>query len=115
MTGGSLPAMTWHQIMAYAHQGIETKNLPGLPAPAAPKPADVVAEAKPADTPVRPPILTRRGADALQHIERLMDNAARQLGVASLPAGGDERGAAARDDTIATAAGRPAMSAVRGN
>jgi hypothetical protein len=43
-----------------------------------------------------------------------MDNAARQLGVASLPAGGDERGALARDETIATA-GRPAMSAVRGN
>jgi penicillin-binding protein 1A len=115
MTGGSLPAMTWHQIMAYAHQGIETKNLAGLPAPAAPKPAEVVAEAKPADIPVRPPILTRRGADALQHIERLMDNVARQLGVASLPAGGDERSALVRDETIATAAGRPAVSAVRGN
>ena len=31
MTGGSLPAMTWHQIMAYAHQGVEIKPLPGLP------------------------------------------------------------------------------------
>ena len=29
MTGGSLPAMTWHKIMAYAHQGIEIKQLPG--------------------------------------------------------------------------------------
>ncbi len=29
MTGGSLPAMTWHEIMAYAHQGIELKPLPG--------------------------------------------------------------------------------------
>ena len=28
MTGGSLPAMTWHIIMAYAHQGIELKPLP---------------------------------------------------------------------------------------
>ena len=25
MTGGILPAMTWHDIMAFAHQGIETK------------------------------------------------------------------------------------------
>jgi penicillin-binding protein 1A len=107
--------MTWHQIMAYAHQGIETKNLAGLPAPAPPKPVDVVAEAKPTDVPIRPPLLTRRGADALQHIERLMDNVARQLGVASLPAGGDERSAQVRDETIATAAGRPAVSAVRGN
>jgi penicillin-binding protein 1A len=30
MTGGSLPAMTWHEIMAPAHQGIELKPLPGL-------------------------------------------------------------------------------------
>ena len=29
MTGGSLPAMTWRQIMAYAHQGIEAKPIPG--------------------------------------------------------------------------------------
>ncbi|NJO54483.1 MAG: PBP1A family penicillin-binding protein, partial [Bacteroidales bacterium] len=29
MTGGSLPAMTWQQIMAYAHQGIDLKTLPG--------------------------------------------------------------------------------------
>ena len=33
MTGGSLPAMTWHNIMAYAHQGIEIKPLPGIPVP----------------------------------------------------------------------------------
>ncbi|MBD8909179.1 transglycosylase domain-containing protein, partial [Methylorubrum zatmanii] len=30
MTGGSLPAMTWHEIMAPAHQGIEIKPIPGL-------------------------------------------------------------------------------------
>ena len=30
MTGGSLPAQTWHDIMAYAHQGIELKNLAGV-------------------------------------------------------------------------------------
>ena len=30
MTGGSLPAMTWHEIMAPAHQGIELKALAGL-------------------------------------------------------------------------------------
>ncbi len=31
MTGGSLPAMTWKKIMAYAHQGIELKQIPGVP------------------------------------------------------------------------------------
>ena len=39
MTGGSLPAMTWHNIMAYAHQGIELKQLPGISG-AASAPAD---------------------------------------------------------------------------
>ncbi|WOJ90792.1 PBP1A family penicillin-binding protein [Methylocapsa polymorpha] len=33
MTGGTLPAATWHEIMAYAHQGIDLKPLPGRPAP----------------------------------------------------------------------------------
>ncbi|HMK80580.1 MAG TPA: PBP1A family penicillin-binding protein, partial [Xanthobacteraceae bacterium] len=36
MTGGSLPAMTWHSIMAYAHQGAEIKPLPGLTGPTPP-------------------------------------------------------------------------------
>ena len=36
MTGGSLPAMIWHAAMAYAHQGIELKALPGIPPAAAP-------------------------------------------------------------------------------
>src|SRR6202012_5122102 len=29
MTGGALPAQTWHDIMTAAHQGIEIKELPG--------------------------------------------------------------------------------------
>ncbi len=37
MTGGSLPAMTWHAIMDYAHQGIEIKQLPGVPVPVRPE------------------------------------------------------------------------------
>ncbi|WP_311276604.1 PBP1A family penicillin-binding protein [Methylobacterium sp. WCS2018Hpa-22] len=30
MTGGSLPAMAWHDVMETAHQGIELKAMPGL-------------------------------------------------------------------------------------
>ncbi len=30
MTGGSLPAMTWQQIMVHAHEGIELRPLPGV-------------------------------------------------------------------------------------
>ena len=30
MTGGSLPAQTWHDIMVAAHQGVEIKEIPGI-------------------------------------------------------------------------------------
>ena len=30
MTGGSLPAQTWHDIMEFAHQGVELRNIPGI-------------------------------------------------------------------------------------
>lgn len=83
MTGGSLPAQTWHDIMLAAHQGVEVREIPGvgmgqkLPphhvsnahANAAPK----VLETKPGP----PPVLTKRGADILVRVERLLDNAAR--------------------------------------
>ncbi|HEY0439330.1 MAG TPA: PBP1A family penicillin-binding protein, partial [Xanthobacteraceae bacterium] len=40
MTGGSLPAMTWQQIVSYAHQGVEAKPIPGVSGPTpAPSPA----------------------------------------------------------------------------
>ena len=35
MTGGSLPAQTWHEIMAFAHQNIELRNPYGVSGPAA--------------------------------------------------------------------------------
>ncbi|MDR4307480.1 penicillin-binding protein [Chelatococcus sambhunathii] len=34
MTGGSLPAMTWKEIMTFAHQGLTPRPMLGLPAPA---------------------------------------------------------------------------------
>ncbi len=34
MTGGSLPAQTWHEIMSFAHANAEPKPLLGLPTPA---------------------------------------------------------------------------------
>ncbi|GJE56877.1 transglycosylase domain-containing protein [Methylobacterium thuringiense] len=49
MTGGSLPAMTWHEIMEPAHQGIEVKALPGLSDKTKPGP---VAQAVPGLAPV---------------------------------------------------------------
>jgi penicillin-binding protein 1A len=75
MTGGATPAMTWHDIMEYAHQGIELKNIPGLPAnPSTTAPA--IADASRDEAP-RPVALTSRGKQVLLRIERVMEEAAR--------------------------------------
>jgi penicillin-binding protein 1A len=81
MTGGSLPAMTWHAIMQYAHQGIEIKQLPGIPAPP-PRQQQQVAEAKKNNEntpPARPTVLSKRGAEILVRVEQMMDKAARAM------------------------------------
>jgi penicillin-binding protein 1A len=106
MTGGSLPAMTWRQIMTYAHQGIEVKNIPGVPAgptPAAPQ----IAAASVTEATPRPTMLTKRSIDVLLRVERMMENATRAL--ADAPS--VQRGASvAAPDTVASTA-----SGVRGN
>jgi penicillin-binding protein 1A len=102
MTGGSLPAMTWHEIMAYAHQGIELKPLPGIGGAAPTRPREpVVTDAAPDAIP-RPVQLSRRAADVLVRIERRMENATRAL--VTVPPAGPQRGAATgRDGTVASA------------
>ena len=51
MTGGSLPAMTWQRLMAYAHQNVELKPIPGIENPFVdPKlVAEAAAKKKPVD------------------------------------------------------------------
>ncbi len=86
MTGGSLPAMTWHNIMAYAHQGVEVKQLPGVVVPQIRQPqayAEVKSKNSEPPPPPRPALLTRRGAELLVRVERLMDDANRKLGPTS--------------------------------
>jgi penicillin-binding protein 1A len=103
MTGGSLPAMTWHEIMTYAHQGIEIKPLPGLGPASQPK-QPVVSEAAPNEVAPHPVQLNRRAADVLVRVERMMENAARAL--ATVPPAGAQRGAAAdREGAVASASG----------
>jgi penicillin-binding protein 1A len=84
MTGGTLPATIWHNIMTYAHQGIELRPLPGLPPPthAPPMPDSVF---KGIDEP-HPALLTRKGTDILVRIEQLLDDADHAL--AAQPASG---------------------------
>ena len=84
MTGGSLPAQTWHDIMVAAHQGVEIKELPGvgmgekLTQPTVPSTVATVNAPKPPEIkPGPPPVLTKRGADVLVQVEKLLDDAAR--------------------------------------
>jgi penicillin-binding protein 1A len=112
MTGGTLPAQTWRQIMAYAHQGIEVKPLAGLPLMSAPiRPPSVVAD-NGTNAPPRPTLLTKNGADILIRLERMMEDATRAL-PATVSAVGDadsqNRGA------FASASGREAADIIRGN
>src|SRR5262249_13436264 len=104
MTGGSLPAMTWHEIMEYAHQGVELKNLPGLPPN--PAPTAPVAEAKGNDA--HPAMLTFRGAQVLVRVEKLMEEASRKLAVSAEA----QQPAQARPGAVAEA---DRARAVRGN
>jgi penicillin-binding protein 1A len=79
MTGGALPAQTWHEIMTYAHQGIELKQIPGLPAPTGPKTPVADNGSNGGDVAPRSPIMTKRSIDVLVQVEHLMDDATRAL------------------------------------
>jgi penicillin-binding protein 1A len=104
MTGGSLPAMTWHDIMTYAHQGIELKNLPGLPAEPAPQ-VEAETTSAGADVPARPPTLTKRAAEVLTHLERMMEAASHAMASTPSPTVEPQRGAnLPSEDALATAA-----------
>jgi penicillin-binding protein 1A len=119
MTGGSLPAMTWQAVMTYAHQGIELKSIPGVPPnppPAATPPKPPITASATGERPTRPTLLTQRGADVLIRIERLMEDAGRELAVAGTAASNEEAGPAGAPhgaDALASAASRAPAGAVR--
>ena len=93
MTGGSLPAMTWHSIMAYAHQGVEIKQLPGVPVPHERQEQNVALKGKGDGQapPSRPILLTRRGVDILVNLEKTMDDANKALGPLPTASAGKDR------------------------
>jgi penicillin-binding protein 1A len=75
MTGGSLPARTWREIMEFAHQGVELKNPYGVNAPA--RDTTPVASIAPQGfaalgKPQKPETLSRRSSETLAGIEALM-------------------------------------------
>jgi len=82
MTGGSLPAQTWHDIMEYAHTDIDLKPMYGIDVEPA-KPAGMAAnvpvpKAKPGSADLQASVrntrLSRKGAQAVQELETLFRN-----------------------------------------
>jgi penicillin-binding protein 1A len=119
MTGGSLPAMTWRQIMAYAHQGIELKPIPGVapgPTPPAPQIASADVNAAANDGP-RPTVLTKRGTEVLLRVEKLMDDAARAARAAAGSASviGGNAALPPAGNLVSAAERKPPLAVVRGN
>src|SRR5581483_3694399 len=109
MTGGSLPAQTWHEIMAYAHQGIELKPLVGPAQTATPPRPQVAGADKIPPVPPRPTLLTKAGAEILVRTEQMMDKARQQM--PPLPVSSLEQKAA----TAAKSAGYTSASAGSGD
>jgi penicillin-binding protein 1A len=113
MTGGTIPALIWHNVMAYAHQGVELRVLPGLPPPQhAPTVADKDLQGASAPQQI---LLTRKGTEALVRVERLLDEASRALPPPGVPPG--PLGALNRQNgvTTQTAASEPPPAPTKGN
>ncbi len=79
MTGGSLPAMIWQRLMAYAHQNIDLKPIPGIDHPfvdvetaAKAQEAEKKAAQEAADKAAaeRPPVLSSRTTHVLREMNR---------------------------------------------
>jgi penicillin-binding protein 1A len=110
MTGGSLPAQTWHDIMVAAHQGVEIKEIAGigagtkLPAPAASPSAAANGAQRTAELKPPPPVLTKRGADILVRVEKLLDDAAKTAGDPGKPVKPVSSSAVGFTDSFAAAA-----------
>jgi penicillin-binding protein 1A len=117
MTGGTLPALLWHNVMTYAHQGIELRPLTGLP-PIPPHAPSVADTALLKDNPAPQQILlTRKATDALIRIERSLDDASHALSVEATPAGtlGALDGSETRGGTVAAASELKPAGISRGN
>jgi penicillin-binding protein 1A len=84
MTGGALPAMVWQRLMAYAHQNIELKPIPGIDHPFVD--AEVAAKAEAAEKKraekeaadaeaARPPVLSSNTTRTLREMTILFQSA----------------------------------------
>ncbi len=85
VTGGSLPAMTWHDIMQFAHSGIDLKPLPGDTLETTQAPVAEITSPEGVQTPRRREQLSRQSSEALGSIENLMRSVASPHASLDLP------------------------------
>src|SRR5258708_8696769 len=104
-------------------QSVESKDIGGYPA-AGPKPATPVASAavapgsqkQPEIKPGPPPVLTKRGADILVQVEKMLDDAAKTAGEPAKPVKPVSSNSVAFPDSFAAALpGAPAAPVARNN
>ncbi|MBM3607487.1 MAG: PBP1A family penicillin-binding protein [Alphaproteobacteria bacterium] len=83
MTGGSVPAQTWYDIMSFAHQGIELRSYPGADTKLDPSAAVAGLAARPGaaqlGAPQRPVTLSRQSIETLGRIEKFMQRAGERM------------------------------------
>jgi penicillin-binding protein 1A len=101
LTGGALPATTWHEIMTAAHRGIDVKDLPGLLPNRA---RSTVAELRRPRPESRPSLLARPGVDVLRSLAEKMENAR--------SAASPRRSPPDQQDAVASALEQPAAGPV---
>jgi penicillin-binding protein 1A len=82
MTGGSLPAMTWHKVMSIAHQGVVPLQIPGVKREAPMRDMPNVSAVNRTPDINRATTLPPRAIERLMWIERALRDAG---GTASIP------------------------------
>ncbi|MGO8739176.1 transglycosylase domain-containing protein [Rhodoblastus sp.] len=85
VTGGTLPAATWHDIMQYAHTGVDLKPLPGMTLEAQQAPPAQAADAGGVQVLKPREQLSRKASEALGTIENLMKSSGEIHGGLELP------------------------------
>jgi penicillin-binding protein 1A len=84
MTGGTLPAATWHDIMQFAHSGVDLKPLPGSTLVAEQGPVVQLTNTAGAQTLKVREQLSKKSSEALGSIENLMKTTAEKHGALDL-------------------------------
>jgi penicillin-binding protein 1A len=84
MTGGTLPAATWHDIMQFAHSGVDLKPLPGSSLIAEQGPVVQLTNTAGAQTLKVREQLSKKSSEALGSIESLMKATAEKHGALDL-------------------------------